>query len=106
MTGSGGSDTFVFTAGASAVDTITDFNAAAQGAGGDVLDISDLIVGTFAGNEASYLSFRESGGNTIVSFDRDGSGVAFQAQDFVVLQGVTGLNLSSLVTNLNIDWQP
>jgi Ca2+-binding RTX toxin-like protein len=106
MAGGGGSDTFVFTIGVSAVDTVGDFNSSAANAGGDVLDISDLIVGNFAGNESSYLSIRESGGNTIVSLDRDGAGSAFQAQDFVVLQGVTGLNLSSLVTNGNIDWQP
>ena len=30
--------------------------------------LSDLLTGTFAGNEASYLSLRESGGSTIVKF--------------------------------------
>jgi Ca2+-binding RTX toxin-like protein len=100
LTGASGADTFRFMAADSAsVDTITDFNA---GAGGDVLNISDLITGTFAGNESSYLSLRESGGNTIVSVDRDGAGSAFGFEDFVVLQSVTGLNLDTLVTNGNI----
>ncbi|MDH4166459.1 MAG: Ig-like domain-containing protein [Gammaproteobacteria bacterium] len=104
LTGGTGSDTFVYRSGdASAVDTITDFTA---GAGGDVLDISDLLTGTFAGNESSYLSLRESGGNTIVSIDRDGAGSSFGFQDFVVMQGVVGLNLGTLVTNGNIDGTP
>ncbi len=104
MSGGAGSDTFVYRSGdASAVDTLTDFTA---GAGGDVLDISDLLVGTFAGNESSYLGLRESGGNTIMSIDRDGTGSAYGFQDFVVLQGSTGLSLSTLINNGNIDWTP
>ena len=104
MSGGAGSDTFVYRSGdASAVDTLTDFTA---GAGGDVLDISDLLVGAFAGNESSYLGLRESGGNTIMSIDRDGTGSTYGFQDFVVLQGSTGLSLSTLLANGNIDWTP
>jgi Ca2+-binding RTX toxin-like protein len=88
---------------ASAVDTITDF---AAGSGGDVLDISELLVGTFVGHESQYLSMRESGGNTILSIDRDGEGNAYGFQDFVVLQGVTGLNLNSLLVDHNLHWGP
>jgi hypothetical protein len=87
LTGGSGADTFGFAAaGAGSVDTITDF---AVGAGGDVLNISDLITGTVAGNEASYVSLRESNGNTIVSIDRDGGGSSYGFEDFVSLQGVT-----------------
>ena len=100
MTGGSGSDTFVFVAGPSAVDVIKDFNLG----DGDILDISALIKGTFAGNESSYLSLRESGGNTILSLDRDGAGADFAAQDFVVLEGMTGLDLVTLLGH--VDWQP
>jgi Ca2+-binding RTX toxin-like protein len=107
MTGGGvGSDTFVFNAGPSAVDTITDFSSAAPGSGGDVLDISDLLSGANAGNVATYLSIRDSGGDSIISFDRDGAGGTYGFQDFVVLQGQTGLNLTTLLNNGNIDYTP
>ena len=110
MSGAGGSDTFKFRNGdAAAVDTITDFNPGTLGSGGDVLDISDLLVGAptlNGGNVAQYLSVHESGGNSILSIDRDGAGTAFGFQDFVVLQGVTGLSLNTLLTNGNVDWTP
>ena len=52
LTGGSGADRFVFLASDPAsVDKITNLDFSAT-VGGDVLDISDLIVGTFAGNEA------------------------------------------------------
>ena len=68
LTGGLGSDTFVWSLGdqgtvaAPARDVITDFNAAAKAAGGDVLDLRDLLVGEAhsganAGNLANYLHF-------------------------------------------------
>ena len=109
MTGGAGGDTFVYRNGdASALDTITDFNAVATGAGGDVLDISDLLIGspTLTGaNVGNYLDIRESGGNTIMSIDRDGTGSTYGFQDFVVLQSApSGLSLTTLLANGNIDW--
>jgi hypothetical protein len=55
---------------------------------------------------ADYLNIRESGGNSIISVDRDGAGSGYGFDDFVVLSGVTGLTLSSLLTNNNIDTTP
>jgi Ca2+-binding RTX toxin-like protein len=110
LTGGAGSDTFKYRSGdASAVDTITDFNSAATVSGGDVLDISDLLIGapTLTGaNVGQYLDIRDSGSNSIISIDRDGAGSQYGFQDFAVLSGVTGLNLSTLLTNGNIDWNP
>jgi VCBS repeat-containing protein len=110
LAGGTGSDTFRFLGeDARSVDTISDFSAASPGAGGDVLDISDLLVGAPAittGNIADYLNIRESGGNTIISIDRDGAGSAHGFEDFVVLSGITGLSLTSLLTNNNIDVTP
>jgi Ca2+-binding RTX toxin-like protein len=80
MSGGAGSDTFVYRSGdAAAVDTIS--GGFTAGAGGDVLDIADLLVGAFVGNESSYLSLRESGGNTILSIDRDGADTTYGFQD-------------------------
>jgi Ca2+-binding RTX toxin-like protein len=110
LTGGTGSDTFRYRNGdASAVDTISDFNSSSPGSGGDVLDISDVLIGAptlTAGNVAQYLDIRENGSDSIVSIDRDGTGGAFGFQDFAVLQGVTGLSLTSLLANGNIDWTP
>jgi Ca2+-binding RTX toxin-like protein len=104
MTGNGDSDTFAWSNNdASAVDTITDFSAAALASGGDVLDISDLLSGFTNATASSFVDLRESGGNTIVAVDRDGTGSGYQFQDIAVLQGATGLNLASLLTNGNID---
>jgi Ca2+-binding RTX toxin-like protein len=99
LTGGAGSDTFV--ADAVSVDTITDFTA---GAGGDILNLADVL--TVAYNPATpdlFISLRESGGNTIVSVDRDGSGGTYTFQDVAVLQGVTSVNLNTLLANGNID---
>lgn len=74
-----------------------------------MLDISDLLIGAPSintGNVADYLNIRESGGNSIISVDRDGAGSGYGFDDFVVLSGVTGLTLSSLLTNNNIDTTP
>jgi Ca2+-binding RTX toxin-like protein len=111
LNGNGGSDTFRFRGSdASSVDTINGFSSAAPGAaGGDVLDIGELLVGApsiTAGNIGDYLEIRESGGNTIVSIDRDGTAAGYGFQDFAVLNGVTGLDLATLLLNGNIDTTP
>jgi Ca2+-binding RTX toxin-like protein len=102
LTGGAGSDTFVYLkTDAAAVDTITDFDGTASG---DVLNIGDLLTGYSAGNATQFISFHESGSNTIVSVDRDGASSAYGAQDLVVLQGVTGLDFATLLSH--IDAQP
>ena len=109
LTGNGGSDRFTYRNGdASAVDTITDFNTSAPGLGGDVLDIRDLLGGASVtvGNVSTYLDIRESGGDTILSIDRDGAGSNYGFQDFVVLTDRSGLSLTSLLANGNIDTGP
>ena len=106
LTGGIGSDSFRFWQASPAVDTITDFDSTAPGSGGDVLDISDLLIGAPAlnvGNVGQYLDIRESGSDSIISIDRDGAGSTYGFQDFAVLPGVTGLNLNTLLTNGNID---
>jgi hypothetical protein len=75
-----------------AVDVITDFGAAAASAGGDILDLRDLLVGeshhgTDVGNLANFLhfSFSNATGNTTINVTTSGSGSANQT---ITLQGV------------------
>jgi Ca2+-binding RTX toxin-like protein len=62
--------------GAPTVDTVTDFSPLAAGAGGDILDLRDLLtsenhdVGT--GNLASYLHFEKVGADTVVHVSSNG----------------------------------
>ena len=108
MTGGIGSDTFVFLkTDAAAVDTITDFNgAAAPASGGDILDIADLLIGYNAATPSAFISLRESGGNTIISVDRDGAGSGYSFQDIAILQGATNLDLNTLLANGHIHTGP
>jgi len=64
-------------AGAPATDMIINFDTAARSAGGDVLDLRDLLVGEFAGGGdgdslANFLHFEKSGGDTIVHVSTTG----------------------------------
>ncbi|UDM53020.1 VCBS domain-containing protein [Cupriavidus sp. MP-37] len=105
LTGGDGSDTFrVMRADAASVDTITDFNLAPVASGGDVLDLSDLLSGVSVSsdNAAQFVRLAEVDGNTVVSLDRDGTGTAAAFQDVAVLQGMVGLDLTTLLSNGNI----
>ncbi|HNV89274.1 MAG TPA: Ig-like domain-containing protein [Methylotenera sp.] len=65
------------TTSAPATDVITDFDPAAVGAGGDVLDLRDLLsgeshTGVDSGNLASYLHFEVVGANTVIHISNNG----------------------------------
>ncbi|MEF8752942.1 MAG: Ig-like domain-containing protein [Accumulibacter sp.] len=57
-----------------AVDTITDFSVASRAAGGDVLDLRDLLQGenSSPGSLDNYLHFRVEGGATTVDVSSSG----------------------------------
>jgi VCBS repeat-containing protein len=108
LSGSLGSNMFLFSQGSlqpgAAGDHILDFKVAAPGAGGDVLDISDLLSHAgvdsvaFNGHEASYLSATTSAaGNTTIAIDLDGAGAA-AAVPLVTLDHVS-VTLNSLLGN-------
>jgi len=92
LTGGIGSDTFKWvlgdggSAGSPAMDRVTDFNTALPSAGGDILDLRDLLVGENAGNLANYLSFSyDSGtGHTTIAVKSDGVNV----DQYIVVEGV------------------
>jgi hypothetical protein len=107
LTGGAGSDTFVWNLVdrgvplTPAADTITsaDFSAVLPSAGGDILDLRDLLVGenhgTGTGNLLDYLHFEVSGANTIVHVSSTGAygvgGFAATKDDQTIT--LTGVNL-------------
>jgi Ca2+-binding RTX toxin-like protein len=98
LTGGAGADVFRWefgdqgSAGTPAVDTVTDFVVAA---GGDVLDLRDLLQGEAklpdgSNNLVNYLHIEQSGGNTLIQISSNGgysSGYNLGATDqTIVLQ--------------------
>ncbi|WP_156042997.1 type I secretion C-terminal target domain-containing protein, partial [Marinobacterium lacunae] len=78
LTGGDGDDIFIWeagdegTSGAPAEDIVTDFND------GDVLDLSDLLVGEESGDLTDYLNVTQSGSNVVIEVSHnpgDSSGV-------------------------------
>jgi hypothetical protein len=117
MTGGAGADVFVWhfadagaSASARAVDTIKDFGLAAPSAGGDVLDLRDLLQGEHTNTLQNYIEFDTSTANTIIKISPTGgftNGVATNAAETerIVLEGVnirTGLGLSNTATDTQV----
>jgi len=106
LTGGAGADTFAWTladrgaAGSPAADVISDFNVASVAAGGDTLDLRDLLtganhVGTNPGNLDRYIDFDTTStpGSTIIHVSSTGgfTGGAYIAgaeNETITLQGV------------------
>jgi len=57
---------------------------------GDKIDIGDLLVGWngSASTLGNYLTVSQSGGNTVISIDRDGTGAAYTKSALVTLDNV------------------
>ena len=98
LTGGAGADTFVFAAGETGTDTITDFTAA----DGDVLDIKDLLTGYDPGTSDinAFVQTAAAGANTEVKVDADGTGGDFVT--IAVLENVS-IDLDTLLAGGNID---
>jgi Ca2+-binding RTX toxin-like protein len=112
-----GTDVFVWeladegTIGAPAIDTITDFDNSVNG---DILDLSDLLVGEDVGSLESYLHFESNGTDTTLFIDASGistGGVGDTVEDnnvqTILLEGVnlTGADadiINTLLTNNNL----
>jgi Ca2+-binding RTX toxin-like protein len=103
LSGGAGADDFVRHALlAEGRDTITDFQA---GPGGDKLDIHDLLTGFVAGtsNPNDFVHLVENSGNTTVKVDANGAAGGAMFADVVVLAGTTGLSVTQLVTDGNLE---
>jgi Ca2+-binding RTX toxin-like protein len=103
LTGGLGADTFVFQSATafSASDTITDFNAAQ----GDRIDLKDVLSGydPLTMNLSDFVHETVSGGNTIISVDRDGAGTGYGFTNIATLTGITNLpDVDTLVANGNL----
>ncbi len=106
LTGGTGADVFAWTladrgaVGTPATDTISDFNVATPAAGGDLLDLRDLLqseakAGLSTGNLDQFLDFdtTSSAGNTIIRISSNGgfTGGTYNAgaeDQRIILQGV------------------
>ena len=103
LTGGAGSDTFKFGGGdVGAVDTITDFDAAANS---DVLNLRDLLVGEHSDAESldSYLHFTYDAGTntTVIDVMSQGSGVVdHQIQLEAFNATLFGSTDSAIITDL------
>jgi Ca2+-binding RTX toxin-like protein len=103
LTGGLGSDSFVRVSGSDGRETITDFTL---GAGGDKLDIGDVLVGYDAGdNAAEYVQLVTSNGNTILRIDANGSAGGAQFADAFVLVGVAVTDPNQLAADGNLTLQ-
>ncbi|MDW9652892.1 type I secretion C-terminal target domain-containing protein [Sinorhizobium meliloti] len=94
LVGGAGADVFRWekgdlVAGVPATDVVTDFNIAASSAGGDVIDLHDLLqgegaIGANPGNLTNYLHFVYNGTNTVLYISSTGgfgAGYAASAVD-------------------------
>jgi Ca2+-binding RTX toxin-like protein/uncharacterized protein YegL len=110
LTGGVGVDVFKWSlgdegiVGSPAADVITDFDPAAAGAGGDVLDLRDLLVGeeqgVGAGNLASYLHFEVVGSDTVIHVSSNGGySNGFSTTQDVQTITLTGVDLVTGFTN-------
>ena len=98
LTGGSGSDLFLRHALNEGRDVITDFQA---GAGGDVLDISDMLLGFTAGNEIQFVQCVASGGATMVRVDANGGAGGAHFTDVCVISGQS-LSLGALIADGNL----
>ncbi|MFV0662064.1 retention module-containing protein [Denitromonas sp.] len=107
LTGGLGADVFEWTlaargvSGTPSMDRVTDFDTAQVAAGGDSLDLRDLLqgeqhVGNDVGSLLNYLHFSQSGGNTVVHVSSNGGftgGYSAGKEDVTIT--LDGVNLFS-----------
>ncbi len=98
--GGAGIDTFIFEA-ASAFNDADVINNFVTGAGGDAIDISDLLTG-FAGPITNWVNFVDSGANTLVQVDSNGTTGGTAWTTIGQINDLTGLDEATLYSDGNI----
>ena len=96
-----GADKFVFdSASLGSSDNINDFSLSE----GDRLDISQILFGydplTSLIND--FVSITDDGYNSVISVDRDGTGLAYSSQSVAMLSNVVGLDAEAMLTSGNL----
>jgi hypothetical protein len=105
LTGGTGSDAFKWSLNDTGSDTITDFTLAPVASGGDVLDLSDLLVGESATATSldAYLSFGENSlGQTVITVDAN-AGAAGGTGQTITLENIQFEALQTYVGGLGDD---
>lgn len=100
LSGGNGTDTFVIQSSVGS-EYIADFNTG----DGDVIDLRHVLTGynPLSDDLNDFLQISDSGGNSILSVDPDGTGMTNSFTQIATLNGVTGLsNVADLVTNGNL----
>ncbi|MFH1159137.1 MAG: type I secretion C-terminal target domain-containing protein, partial [Pseudomonadota bacterium] len=103
LTGGDGADIFVFEAATAYnnIDVISDFSTGA----GDAIDLSDLLTSYNPGVDTltDWVKIEDSGSDSAVSVDRDGTGGTYSWTQMATIAGVTGLtNEAALVSSGNL----
>ncbi len=100
--GGSGANTFVFeaTTAANGVDNIMDFNANK----GDKLDLSLMLAAEHPTQATidNFVHATSSGGNTTISVNVTGDGIAAHFVNVAVLHGVTAANVDDLLSHGNL----
>jgi surface protein len=97
LQGNGGADTFKYHFKTAGNDTILDFDT-----NSDKIDLSILLDGYNTSSTLSnFIASTGNGSNTIISVDANG-GEAFETDISITLIGVTGVNLTSLISSGNL----
>ncbi len=100
--GGTGADIFVFEAASAFnnIDVLKDYSAGE----GDAINIADLLTGYTSGvsDINDFCSVVTSGGNTQFFVDRDGAGSTYSSTQIATLNGVTGLDVDTLLANNNL----
>lgn len=79
-------------------DDITDFNVGQ----GDVIDISAILTGYGAGPLSDFVQLVESGSDTLLKVDVNGSAGGARFVTIAVIDDLTGLDAATLVANGNL----
>jgi Ca2+-binding RTX toxin-like protein len=93
LTGDIGIDTFKLATGG--IDHVTNFDVGQ----GDILDLADLVTLPSGGDINDFIQIQDSGGDSTVSFSATAGGAL---QQIAVLDGLTGLNVTTLFSGENI----
>jgi Ca2+-binding RTX toxin-like protein len=101
LTGGTGADIFVFHPATAFhnIDVVSDFNKTTDN---DKLDIHDILIG-YSGTVTDFVRISDSGSDSIIEVDRDGTGSTYGWQQIATLTGITGLtDEAALVTSGNL----